>query len=490
MASILLSITASALSKLMGDRKEVDCAVVQDDVVDDVAKQKGHSGNDSGNLYSKEKSIEMRYRYICSANKLFFKKEPLKIVRGEGAYMIDENGRHILDCINNVACVGHCHPHVVKAGADQMASLSTNNRYLHDNILQLAETLVDTCQPLNPQLTSCLFVNSGSEANDLALRMARTHSGAYDVIVLQNAYHGHVVSMMEISPYKFNLPGGDGQKPHVHVLEIPDMYRGKYRNCDHSEDELRELYLDELKQLVNAAKKAGRKIAAFFVESVQSCGGQIIYPRHWMRDAFRYCKEEGIVAIADEVQTGFGRAGSHFWSFQSQEVQPEIVVMGKPMGNGHPVSCVLTTREISESFAATGVEYFNTFGGNPVSCAIAIAVIDVVKKEKLQENAAVTGNHLLERLRVLAKKYPAIGDVRGHGLMVGIDMTTDPATREPATELAKKVKEAMLSLDVLLSTDGPHENVLKMKPPLVFKKQHADEVVDKLDLVLGELTKQ
>jgi len=496
MASILLSLASSVLSKLgLQEKSPLQYSISANATMSGI-NQNGHAFSGcngetapiKGNIYSKGKSVEMRHRYICSANKLFFRQKPLKIVRGEGAYMIDEEGNYILDCINNVACVGHCHPDVVKAGADQMALLSTNNRYLHDNILLLAETLVETCRPLNPQLSSCLFVNSGSEANDLALRMARTHTGRYDVIVLQNAYHGHVVSMIEISPYKFNLPGGEGQKEHVHVLEIPDMYRGKHRDSDHSEDELRDLYVGELKELVAAAKRKDREIAAIFVESVQSCGGQIVYPRHWMRDAFEFCKQEGIVTIADEVQTGFGRAGSHFWSFQSQEVQPDIVVMGKPMGNGHPVSCVLTTQGIADSFAGTGVEYFNTFGGNPVSCAIALAVIDVVKKEKLQENSAIVGTHLLQRLKELKKKYPVIGDIRGYGLMVGIDLTSDPATREPATEFAKQAKEAMLARGVLLSTDGPHENVLKMKPPLVFSKDNADEVVDKLDLVLQDLS--
>lgn len=498
MASFLLSLAASALSKLGDGRSspEIDASPIKNASLNslnnnnnDDAKSDGDEASSmKGNIYSKEKSVEMRHRYICGANELFFRKDPLKIVRGEGTFMIDEKGNYILDCINNVACVGHSHPDVVKAGADQMALLSTNNRYLHDNILLLAETLVNSFQPLNPQITTCLFVNSGSEANDLALRMARTHTGRYDVIVLQNAYHGHVVSCIEMSPYKFNLPGGDGKKEYVHVLEIPDTYRGKYRDCDYSDDELRELYLEELKNLVNSAKSAGREIAAFFVESVQSCGGQIVYPHHWMRDAFAYCREEGIVSIADEVQTGFGRAGTHFWSFQSQDVQPDIVVLGKPMGNGHPISCVITTQAVADSFTNTGVQYFNTFGGNPVSCAIALGVINVIKKEKLQENSHVTGRHLLERLKALSKKHSVIGDVRGHGLMVGIDLTTDPVTREPATAFATKVKEAMLRRGVLLSTDGPFENVLKMKPPLVFNKDNADEVVDKLDLVITELT--
>jgi len=491
MAGFLLSLAASALSKLGDGRsnEENDVSSVQNtnENNNDVNVTNCEKST-KGNIYTKAKSIEMRQRYICGANKLFFKDRPLKIVRGEGTYMIDEEGNYILDCINNVACVGHCHPDVVKAGADQMALLSTNNRYLHDNILLLAETLIDSFQPLNPQLTSCLFVNSGSEANDLALRMARTHSGGYDVMVLQNAYHGHVVSCIEMSPYKFDLPGGGGKVEHVHVVEIPDTYRGKYRDCDYSEDELRELYLGEVKNVVKAAKNANRKIAAFFVEGVQSCGGQIVYPHHWMRDAFDFCRQEGIVSIADEVQTGFGRAGTHFWSYQSQDVQPDIVVMGKPMGNGHPISCVVTTQEIADSFAKTGVEYFNTFGGNPVSCAIALGVIGVIKKEKLQENARLTGQHLLQRLKELSKKHSVIGDIRGHGLMVGIDLTTDPVTRQPNTALAKKVKEAMLGLGVLLSTDGPHENVLKMKPPLVFGKDNADEVVDKLDLVITDLT--
>lgn len=204
-----------------------------------------------------------------------------------------------------------------------------------------------------------------------------------------------------------------------------------------------------------------------------------------MRNAFEFCKKEGIVTIADEVQTGFGRCGSHFWSFQSQDVQPDIVIMGKPMGNGHPVSCLITTDEISQSFADLGVEYFNTFGGNPVSCAIALSVMDVIMKQKLQENAGTTGKYLLEKLKNLQKKFPSvIGDVRGYGLMVGIDIVSDIMTRAPGTQEAKKIKAAMLAQNILLSTDGPFENVLKMKPPLVFNISNADSVVKNLDIVL------
>jgi len=484
MASIFLSVVASAFRSmgLGGEDVALDSITSADE------SELSNNNNPSfipGNIYSKEESIKRRKKFICPANRLFFGENPLKIVRGEGQYLIDENGVYILDCINNVACVGHSHPSVSYAAHEQMSMLSTNNRYLHDHILHLADRLVTSFTKLNPQLTSCLFVNSGSEANDLALRMARAHTGSYDVMVLQHAYHGHVISMMEISPYKFNLPGGGGKKDHVHIVECPDFFRGKYRDIDFSEDDLSNKYLEEVKMVVAQAKKSGRSIAAFFVESVQSCGGQIFYPRYWMRNAFEFCKKEGIVTIADEVQTGFGRCGSHFWSFQSQDVQPDIVIMGKPMGNGHPVSCVITTDEISQSFADLGVEYFNTFGGNPVSCAIALSVMDVIIKQKLQENAATTGKYLLEKLKKLQKKFPSvIGDVRGYGLMVGIDIVSDIMTRAPGTQEAKKIKAAMLAQNILLSTDGPFENVLKMKPPLVFNISNADSVVENLDIVL------
>ncbi|XP_050667617.1 alanine--glyoxylate aminotransferase 2-like [Leptidea sinapis] len=431
-------------------------------------------------------TIEKREKYIGAACQLFFRSSPLKIVRGIAQFMYDETGERYLDCINNVAHVGHCHPHVVEAGRNQMSLISTNNRYLHDEIVVLAERLVNT---LPAPLSVCFFVNSGSEANDLALRLARVHTKKKHVITLDHAYHGHLTSMIDVSPYKLNLPGGPEKPEWVHVASVPDVYRGKYQytrdsNC---EEELGRLYADEIGKICNEASQENGGICAFIAESLQSCGGQIIPPDGYLKRAYEYVREAGGVCIADEVQVGFGRVGSHMWAFETQDVIPDIVTMGKPMGNGHPVAAVITTPEIARSFADTGIEYFNTYGGNPVSCAIANAVLDVIEEERLMERANRVGNHLLSRCEGLKHKHRLIGDVRGRGLFVGVELVTDRETRTPATVEAKHVVNRMREEKILISRDGPDSNVLKFKPPMVFTTQDADRLVDTLDRVLLEL---
>jgi ethanolamine-phosphate phospho-lyase len=436
---------------------------------------------------SKVETLQLRQKYIGASCKLFFKADPLKIVHASGQYMFDEEENRYLDCINNVAHVGHCHPDVVAAGYHQMALLNTNNRFLHDNIVLLAEKLTAT---FPPPLSVCYFVNSGSEANDLALRLARAHTHAEDAIVLDHAYHGHTTTVIELSPYKFNSHGGEGKKPWVHVAPSPDVYRGKHRldSCDAGKD-LGQLYADDVKQLIDRAHSDGRRIAAFYAESLQSCGGQVIPPAGYLDKVYRYVHEAGGVCIADEVQVGFGRVGTHWWAFQLQgeDVIPDIVTLGKPMGNGHPISAVITTQEIANSFAATGMEYFNTYGGNPVSCGIALAVLDVIEKDKLLENAQTVGSYLVDRMKQLQLKHKLIGDIRGCGLFVGVELVTDRETREPATTEAEQVIYRMKQEHVLLSADGPNRNVLKFKPPMCFSAVDVDEVFTKLDLILSEI---
>lgn len=416
-------------------------------------------------------TIKLRNKHIGKSCQLFYKTDPLKIVRGQGQYMYDEEGTRYLDCINNVAHVGHCHPKVVEAGSRQLATLSTNNRFLHDELVKCAQTLAEK-MPGN--LSVCYFVNSGSEANDLALRLARQYTKRHDVITLDHAYHGHVSAVMEISPYKFNQPGGDRKPDFVHVAPCPDVYRGKYRDCDYPEGtDLGQLYADEVAKLVAQSPQG---VAAFIAESLQSCGGQIIPPKDYFKNVYRIIRDAGGVVIADEVQVGFGRIGTHYWAFEPHGVIPDIVTVAKPMGNGHPVGAVVTTPEIAESFASTGVCYFNTYGGNPVSCAIANAVMGVIEEEHLQQNALVVGNYLLEQCRALRFQYDIVGDVRGTGLFVGIELVTNRKARTPATKAAKAVVDRMKTVhNILVSSDGPDDNVIKLKPPMVFNTENADE---------------
>ncbi|RXG72629.1 Ethanolamine-phosphate phospho-lyase [Armadillidium vulgare] len=384
--------------------------------------------------------------------------------------------------------MGHCHPKVVAAASEQMAVLNTNCRFLHDNIVLYAERLTK----LFPEkLEVCYFVNSGSEANDLALRLARTYTNHFDVITLDHSYHGHISSLIDISPYKFNHQGGEGKKEWVHVAPVPDRYRGKYTDQKYSEEELSKKYSSEIESLCEKASKKGRNISAFISESMQSCGGQIVFPINYLRDVYKIVRKFGGVCIADEVQVGFGRAGSHWWAFQLQgeDVVPDIVTIGKPIGNGHPVSAVITTRAIADAFGATGMEYFNTFGGNPVSCAIGNAVLDVIENEGLMDNANTMGKYLMDNFRSLQTKYKIIGDVRGAGMFIGIDLVKDRTTREPATAEAAFINKRLKELYVLLSCDGPHRNVLKFKSPLTFYKENADELLEKLDQVLSEIEK-
>ncbi|KAK3612244.1 hypothetical protein CHS0354_039525 [Potamilus streckersoni] len=435
---------------------------------------------------SKEETISLRKKYIGESCDLFFHSDPLKIVRASGQYMYDELGNQYLDCINNVCHVGHCHDYVVEAAYKQMKVLNTNNRYLHDNIVKLAKKLAET---MPPKLSVVYFCNSGSEANDLAIRLSRHHTKGTEMITLDHAYHGHVVSAMNISPYKIRK-NTDGVHPYpefVHVAPSPDTYRGKYRDCDHPGKDLGEKYANDVKDIIDKVHAKGNKMCLFIAESMQSCGGQVIFPEGYLKKVYRYVHDAGGVCIADEVQVGFGRVGSHYWSFQIQGVEPDIVTVGKPMGNGHPISAVITTNEISSSFAKCGMSYFNTYGGNPVSCAIGLAVMEVIEQERLPQKALETGHYITEKLRELMKIFAIIGDIRGQGLFIGIDLVKDRKTREPATEEAEYVLHRMKQEFIILSTDGPYENILKMKPPMCFSRTDADNVIEKLTVTLKEV---
>ena len=400
---------------------------------------------------------------------------PLKIVRGSGQYLMDDFGRKYLDTVNNVAHVGHEQYQVVKAGQQQMALLNTNSRYLHKNINILAQELIKT---LPPELNVLHFVNSGSEANELAIRMAKIYTEEEDIIASEVGYHGNTNMCIDISSYKFDGKGGKGKPEHTHIFPLPDAFRGKYKDKNAGEN-----YAEEVKKQIEDVHKKGRGVAAFIIEPIISCGGQIELPKGFLKKTYAYIKNANGLCISDEVQTGCGRMGKTFWGFQLHDVVPDIVTIGKPLGNGHPVAAVACTQEVANKFA-NGMEYFNTFGGNPVSCAIATEVLQTIKREKLQENALLVGDFLKSELKKLALTYPIIGDVRGQGLFLGVELTDH--TLNPLPLQTDYVINRMKDFGILMSSDGPDNNVLKIKPPMVFNIENAKELILYLQNILSE----
>ena len=421
--------------------------------------------------------IERRRKHISNSLSVSY-QSALNIVRGKGQYLYDAFGRAYLDCVNNVAHVGHSHQKVVEAAFKQMNELNTNTRYLHQNLADYAERL---CAKFPEPLSVCFFVCSGSEANDLALRLARAYTGSKNTVVLEGAYHGNLSSLIEISPYKFDGPGGSGAPPFVRKTMLPDLYRGVYKR---GIPDAGEKYGNDVRAQIASFENS--QPVTFIVESSPGCAGQIILPQNYLERAFHYVRDTNGVCIADEVQVGFGRVGSHFWCFQTQNVIPDIVTLGKPIGNGHPLAAVITTPKIAAVFE-NGMEYFNTFGGNPVSCAVGMAVLDVIEEENLQFHALEVGAYLKTALGSLMGRHSLIGDVRGLGLFLGIELVTDRKTLIPAAREASYVTERMKERGILLSTDGPDHNVIKIKPPMVFANEDADWLVQNLDVVLSEI---
>ena len=419
--------------------------------------------------------------------------DPLTILRGHGTYLYDRTGRRYLDTVNNVAHVGHEHPAVVAAIQRQAAVLNTNSRYLHPEITALAAELTAT---LPDELSVVHFVNSGSEANELALRMCEAWSGNRNVLALEVGYHGNTGRTIDVSGYKFDGKGGKGCPPTTKLLPLPDVFRGRHRNAATAATDYAAYAAPTLAEWTDR----GEAVGGFIHESIISCGGQIDPPAGYLPLVYEAVRAAGALCIADEVQTGVGRVGTHWWAFQRQGVVPDIVTIGKPLGNGHPLGAVVCTPAVAEVFA-NGMEYFNTFGGNPVSCAAGRAVLRAVRNEGLMDNARTTGQHLRTLLLQLADVHPIIGDVRGAGLFLGFELVypkpapaaaqtaTKAETTEdllPATRQAAYLKNRMRELGFLMSTDGPAENVLKLKPPLCFTRAHAEQLVGYLDHVLWE----
>ncbi len=432
------------------------------------------AGIDSDFKEDVSETISYRKTHLGKSLSLSY-EEPLKIVRGDRAFLIDYLGRRYLDTVNNVAHVGHEHPRVVRAGQQQMAVLNTNTRYLHDNINTFARELLST---FPEELSVVHLVNSGSEANELALRMAQACTGRKDMIAMEVGYHGNTTGCVNISSYKFDGKGGSGAPEHTHIVPLPDSFRGIHR-----EDKCGPLYAAHVQEGIEHIHALGRKPAAFICESIISCGGQIELPDLFLELAYASVRNAGGLCIADEVQVGCGRMGQTFWGFQLHGVIPDIVTIGKPIGNGHPLAAVVCTREVADAFA-NGMEYFNTFGGNPVSCAIGTEVLRVIRDEGLQENALDTGNYLKAELKKMQKEFPVIGDVRGQGLFLGIELCD--AELLPQTEKAAYLANRMKELGILMSTDGKDVNVMKIKPPMVFSQSHSDMLLEALQRVFRE----
>jgi 4-aminobutyrate aminotransferase-like enzyme len=405
---------------------------------------------------------------------------PMSLVRSAGAWFTDEDGYQYLDAVNNVSHVGHAHPAVVDAAARQMRKLNTNSRFVYRVLGEYTERLAAT---LPDGLDVVFLVCTGSEANDLALRMARVATGREDVLVIDGAYHGNTTAVTGISPNRYKQVGGMGKPPTTHEVAQPNCYRGLFRYDDwNAAGKYAGSVATEARRLVSEQ----RAPAAFIAESLMGTAGQIVHPAGYLPAAFDAARAAGALCISDEVQVGFGRLGEDaFWGFEVNGARPDIVTMGKPIGNGHPLAAVVTSAEIAEAFD-NGMRYFNTFGGNPVSCAVGLAVLDVMEREGLQRRGVEVGRRLQAGLKALAEHHPLIGDVRGQGLYIGVELVRDRDTLEPAAAEARIVAERMKEEGIVLIPNGELDNVLKIKPPMVFVHDDADLLLDRLDAVLTQ----
>jgi 4-aminobutyrate aminotransferase-like enzyme len=405
--------------------------------------------------------IERRKKLLGAAYKLFY-RNPVHIVRGEGVWLYDSDGRKYLDMYNNVPHVGHCHPHVVEALTKQIATLNTHTRYLHENVLDYAERLTGKFED---ELDVAMFSCTGSEANELALRIARSHTGGTGLIVTSFAYHGNTKAIFEITTS--DIPQED-VPDYVVTVPVPDSYRGLYTG-----DDAGEKYTACVHEAIVTLKDRGIKPAAFIIDTIVSSGGVVAPPPGYLKNVAEIVRAEGGLFVADEVQPGFARTGRNFWGYQADGFVPDIVTMGKPMGNGHPIAGTVTRTDIVEEFAKKG-RYFNTFGGNPVSCAAGLAVLDVIEQENLQQNALEVGQYLVDGLNGLAEKHEVVGDVRGCGFFLALELVTDREQKTPATELTATVVNDLRDRGVLTGSIGPDANILKLRCPMVFSREDAD----------------
>lgn len=427
---------------------------------------------------SREEVFQLRKRYLTPSLFTYY-KSPVMIVEGKMQYLYDETGRRYLDALGGIVtvCAGHCHPDVLRAVHEQNDTLQhATTIYLHPVIAQYAEKLA---AKMPGDLKVCYFVNSGSEANDLALLMARAYTNNYDIIALRQSYHGGVASTMALtsqSTWKYNVPHGFG----VQFALSPDPYRGQW---GHDDPEAGKKYAADVKQLIDFGSSG--QVAGFFAESIQGVGGAIVFPDGYLAEAYRHVRAAGGLCIADEVQTGFGRTGTHFWGFETQGVIPDIVVMAKSIGNGCPLAAVVTTPEIASKLAQR--VHFNTFGGNPVSCTQGKATLEVIEREGLQNRSLVLGKRIMDGLRQLEQKHSVVGNVRGKGLLIGVDLVKDRTTKEPASDECARVFETAKDMGLLVGKGGFHGNVLRIAPPMCLSEADVDFMLDVLDLSLDQL---
>lgn len=432
---------------------------------------------DPASEWKLDRVTRVRAERLAPSQKAYFDR-PMNLVRGRGVWLYDENAMKYLDPINNVSHVGHANRRVVAAASRQMSQLNTNSRFVYPGLAEYAERLTAT---LPVVLDTVFFVCTGSEANDLALRIARQATGREHVMVIDSAYHGNTTAVMGVSPNRYKAPGGGGTPATTREVMTPDRYRGPF---GYGDPDAGSHYADNVRDVVGRMVTEGTPPAAFIAESLIGTGGNYILPESYLRESYAAVRAAGGLCIADEVQIGFGRLGDTFWGFESHGVVPDIVTMGKPIGNGHPIAAVVTTRAIAKSFD-NGVKYFNTFGGNPVSCAIGMSVLDIVEDEGLQSHAASVGQYFWERLEELKSRHPLVGDVRGHGLYLGVEIVRDRVTKEPGDLEAVQISERLKDRGVVMYPNGRFANVLKLKPPMVFTKDHADIFVSQLDRVLS-----
>ncbi|WP_457151797.1 aminotransferase class III-fold pyridoxal phosphate-dependent enzyme [Mesorhizobium sp. P5_C1] len=420
-----------------------------------------------------EALVSRRSQLLGAKSQLFYDK-PVHLVRGEGVWLYDADGRKYLDAYNNVAHVGHCHPHVVEALCRQASLLNTHTRYLHTAILDYVERLTAT---FDATLSTAILTCTGSEANDIALRMAQAATGRMGIIATDATYHGNTAAVSQLST---RMPPVGGRARHVKLVPAPDSYRHPDAMANGK------AFGGAVREAIASLEQDGIGLSGIILCPLLANEGFPVLPSGFFDDALRAVREAGGLVIADEVQPGFGRTGSHFWGHQRAGFVPDIVTMGKPMGNGHPVAAVVTTREILATFR-DAFRYFNTFGGNPVSCVVANAVLDVLEQEDLAANARDVGAYAQGLLRPLAERHECIGEVRGAGLFFGAELVHDRKTREPASDLAEQVANRMRHRGVLMGKTGIHGNVLKIRPPMPFSRDDAAFLIGTLDEVLDEV---
>jgi 4-aminobutyrate aminotransferase-like enzyme len=419
----------------------------------------------------KAELIARRADLLGPAYRLFY-DEPVHLVRGEGVWLYDADGEAYLDAYNNVPSVGHCHPKVVEALTRQAGTLNTHTRYLHENILEYGAALLAT---LPVEIERLMLTCTGSEANDLALRIANAQTGGMGIVVTDLAYHGVTMAVAEMSPsFGLTLP------PHVRTVAPPDAYR-------RGSDDLGQAFASDVAAAFSDLEANGIKPAAFVFDSIFTSDGVFADPAGFMGPAVDAARTAGALVIADEVQPGFCRTGDAFWGFQRHGYLPDIVTMGKPMGGGHPVAGLAARAEVLDDFG-NATRYFNTYGGNPVSCAVGMTVLEVIREEGLQENAAEVGNFLRQELRDFANRHHLIGDVRGAGLMIGVELVRDRTTKTYASDEAGRLVNGLRRRKVLISRSGPGGNILKIRPPLPFSRDNAALLLERMDEALKEIT--